>query len=416
MNNFDNTNNFKPKLWIVTELFYPDQTSTSFIVSKIADKMMKKYNVNVITDSSLYQENKFSTDQNFQIDSDIKIHRVISRITDKNNLSQRTIKIISLSIKLSRVLLKNVQKGEKVFIVTNPALLLVVLSWLRRIKKFQLYVLVHDVFPENTIPSGIIKSNKSIIYKIISSVFNCAYSATDGLIVLGRDMKEVVERKVRRNQNENIPSIHILENWADIENIKPDDDKASLLKERHKEKSITIQYAGNIGRLQGLDFFLQLFSITTNKCLYFDLWGNGALGDSLKHWVSEHNLSKRIQFHGSYSRDEQNVILNSTDIALVTLSVGMLGLGVPSKTYNILAAGKPVLYIGDLNSEIALMIKEREVGYCFSPEDKNGILTFLNNLTVDMLNEMDEKGRNARVLAEEQYSEEKILSRYMQIL
>lgn len=416
MNNFDNTNNFKSKLWIVTELFYPDQTSTSFIVSKIADKMMKKYNVNVITDSSLYQENKFLTDKNFQIDSDIKIHRVISRKTDKNNLSQRTIKIISLSIKLSKFLFKNVQKGEKVFIVTNPALLLVVLSWLRSIKKFQLFVLVHDVFPENTIPSGILKSNKSIIYKIISSVFNCAYSATDGLIVLGRDMKELVERKVRRNNKNNMPSIHIIENWADIENIKPYKNKASLLLERHKEKYITIQYAGNIGRLQGLENFLQIFSISTNKYLHFDLWGNGALGDSLKQWVRQHNLSKRVKFHGSYARDEQNAILNSTDIALVTLSVGMFGLGVPSKTYNILAAGKPVLYIGDLNSEIALMIKESKVGYCFSPDDTNGILTFLNNLTVAMLYEIDEKGRNARVIAEEQYSEEKILSRYMQIL
>jgi len=56
---------------------------------------------------------------------------------------------------------------------------------------------VHDVFPENTLPSGIIKSKKSFIYKIISSIFNRAYSATDELIVLGRDMKEIVENKVK---------------------------------------------------------------------------------------------------------------------------------------------------------------------------------------------------------------------------
>lgn len=400
----------------MTELFYPDQTSTSFIVSKIANKLMEKYDVNVITDSSLYQENKFSKDPNFQIDNEIKVHRVKSKKRNKNNLGQRTIKIFSLSIKLSRVLLKNVRKGEKVFIVTNPALLLVLLSWFKKIKKFQLYVLVHDVFPENTLPSGIIKSQKSFIYKIISSIFNSAYSSTDRLIVLGRDMKNVVESKVRNTKKQNKPSIHILENWADIENIKPDEEKPELLKERLKEKSITIQYAGNIGRLQGLENFLQMFSLSTNNRLYFDIWGNGALTDSLKYWVIEHDLSNRVQFHGSYSREDQNVILNSTDIALVTLSKGMYGLGVPSKTYNIMAAGKPVLFIGDLNSEIALMIMERNIGFCFSPDDKNGIIAFLNNLTVDSLTEMEEKGRKARIAAEEQYSEERILSRYLEVV
>lgn len=378
--------------------------------------MMMKYDVNVITDSSLYEENKFSIDPSFQIDSGIKIHRVKSRQWDKNNLGQRTMKIVSLSIKLSRVLLKNVRKGEKVFIVTNPALLLVLLSWFKKIRKFQLYVLVHDVFPENTLPSGIIKSEKSFIYKIISSIFNRAYSETDELIVLGRDMKEIVENKVRNAKKENKHSIHILENWADIENIKPDENKQELLKYRHKEKFITIQYAGNIGRLQGLENFLQMFSLSTNNHLYFDLWGNGALKDSLKNWVIEHDLNNRIQFHGSYSREDQNVILNSTDIALVTLSKGMYGLGVPSKTYNILAAGKPVLFIGDLNSEIALLVKERNIGFCFSPDDKNEIIAFLNSLTIDSLNEIEEKGRKARIVAEEQYSEERILSRYLEVI
>lgn len=261
MSNLEQINTSKPKLWIITELFYPDQTSTSFIVSKIADKMMEKYDVNVITDSSLYQENKFSDVPSFHINKGIKVVRVKSKKRDKNNLIQRTSKIISLSIKLASELFKNVSKGEKVFIVTNPALLLVFLSWIKKIKKFQLYVLVHDVFPENTLPSGIIKSEKSLSYKLISFIFNHAYSKTDGLIVIGRDMKEVIESKLVYTQEGRKPPVHIIENWADINNIKPMIDLPDIINERHKEKIITIQYAGNIGRLQGLENFLELFSL-----------------------------------------------------------------------------------------------------------------------------------------------------------
>lgn len=416
MSNLEQINTSKPKLWIITELFYPDQTSTSFIVSKIADKMMEKYDVNVITDSSLYQENKFSDVPSFHINKGIKVVRVKSKKRDKNNLIQRTSKIISLSIKLASELFKNVSKGEKVFIVTNPALLLVFLSWIKKIKKFQLYVLVHDVFPENTLPSGIIKSEKSLSYKLISFIFNHAYSKTDGLIVIGRDMKEVIESKLVYTQEGRKPPVHIIENWADINNIKPMIDLPDIINERHKEKIITIQYAGNIGRLQGLENFLELFSLSTNKHLSFDLWGSGALSDFLISWVSEHNLSDRVQFNGSYSREDQNLILNSTDIAIVTLSKGMYGLGVPSKTYNILAAGKPILFIGDLNSEIGLLIKDYDIGYRFSPDDWKGIINFMSELTIDTLSELEEKGRNARILAEEYYSEEKILSRFIKLV
>ena len=404
----------KPKLWIVTELFYPDQTSTSFIVSKIADKMMEKYDVNVITDSSLYQENNFSEESSFTIDEGIKVIRVKSKKRDKNNLIQRAMKVVSLSVKLAKVLFRNVRKGEKVFIVTNPALLLVFLSWIRNMKKLQLYILVHDVFPENTLPPGIIKSESSLLYKFISSIFNRAYSNADNLIVLGRDMKEVVENKIRKSKNK--PSVHIIENWGDIDKIKPSSTLPDILKERHKNNYITIQYAGNIGRLQGLENFLQLFSSSNNKRLYFDLWGGGALTDNLKKWVVEHELEKRVEFHGIYSREDQNIILNSTDIAIVTLSKGMYGLGVPSKTYNILAAGKPILFIGDLNSENALLIKESDIGFCFSPDDEKGITEFLNNLSIESLCELKEKGRNARVLAEEQYSEHKILARFIELV
>ncbi len=406
----------KPRFWIVTELFYPDQTSTSFIVSKIADKMMEKYDVNVITDASLYQENKFSADSKFQINNKIKIFRVKTKKRDKNDLKQRTKKLISVSAKLARILWKNVRKGEKVFIVTNPAPLLVVLSWIKKIKKFELYILVHDVFPENTLPSGIIKSDKTFSYKIISSIFNNAYSSANKLIVLGRDMKDVVERKISPVQGRNRPSVHIIENWADIDNIKPSNDTPKLLYERHGKGLVTIQYAGNIGRLQGLEGFLQGFSTSTNRRLCFDLWGDGAVKVSLSHWVNEQALDDRVLFHGSYARGDQNIILNSTDIALVTLSDGMYGLGVPSKTYNILAAGKPILFIGDLHSEIALLVKEEDIGFCFSPNDREGFISFLDNLSIASLPLLEEKGKKARSVAEDRFSEERILSRFLEIL
>lgn len=393
----------KSKLWIVTELFYPDQTSTAYILSKIANRMSEKYDVNVITTDSLYQENIGNSDKFFNLDESISVIRVNSKRLNKNSLIQRFIRLFTQSNSLFRELKNRVSSNEKVLIVTNPAPLIVKCAKLKKRRNFYLNILVHDVFPENTIPAGIFPSKKSLLFKIISKRYDKAYAAADKLIVLGRDMKDIVEQKIVRSKN--IPEVVIIENWGDVDNIKP--------KESHKREFITIQYAGNIGRVQGLESFINLIEKSVNKKLVFDLWGDGAMIDNLKSIVSDKALNDQVNFHGSFSREEQNDILNSADIALVTLAEGMYGLGVPSKTYNILAAGKAILYIGDLNSEIALMVKEESVGYCFSQDDKEGIINFLNELQLGLLPELEEMGKRARRLAENKYSEDAILDKFL---
>ena len=401
------------KLWIVTELFYPDQTSTSYILSKVADKMLEKYDVNVITSDSLYQKNVELNKSYFEISKNVNILRVKTGEFNKNKILQRIIRVILLTIKLSLLLFRKIKKGDKLFIVTNPAPLLVTSSWIKKIKKTTLYILVHDVFPENTIPSGIIKRPNSVAYKLLASIFNKAYSTADYIIVLGRDMKEIIKGKVSRSKVS--PTIEIIENWGDIVNIRPRTD-LNLIKERRSKGIVTLQYAGNVGRLQGLDRFLELLYKAGNKNVLFEIWGEGAYKDKLKGIVNQYQLNNQVVFHGNYSRDEQDEILNTADIALITLAKGMYGLGVPSKTYNIMAAGKPLFFIGDLESEIALLIQEEKIGYCYDPEDEDGLVRFLKNISTDQLSELREMSLNSRIVAENKFSESIILNKFLEIV
>jgi len=408
------TERVKPKLWIVTEIFYPDQTSTAYILSKIANKMTEKYEVHVITTDTLYQKNSKISENYFKLEEAIEVVRIKSGSLNKNSLIQRSIRLFILSNLLYNELKRRVSSNEKVFIVTNPAPLLLKCANLKKKKNILLNILIHDVFPENTIPAGIIRSRNSFLFKLLSCRFNKAYGMADKLIVLGRDMKEVVEQKVLKSKHR--PAITIIENWGDVDNIIPFVNKPELLDNRHQNGFLTIQYAGNIGRVQGLDSFLELFSYSNNKQLVLDLWGDGALTGSLKELVDTKGLNSRVNFYGNYSRDEQNIVLNSMDIALVTLSDGMFGLGVPSKTYNILSAGKPILFIGDLNSEVALLIREESIGFCFSSYDKKGIIDFLNGLTPSYFPQLAEMGNRARIVAENKYSENSILNKFLETL
>ena len=390
------------RLWIVTEVFFPEETATAYILTKIADHLADEIDVNVICGPASY-EGKDRNQTTGTLDERVKIHRVSGTVFGKNRLISRVFRFLSMTWKLTREFKKRVADGDEVLVVTNPAPILLSIARLRSRKTFRLSLLVHDVFPENTIPAGIIKSDKSLFYRTLKSLFDRAYAKADRLIVLGRDMEDIVSRKIGEHGGRTV----IIENWADLDNINP--------KERPADGKIVLQYAGNLGRVQGLMELLKCVKDSSNDLIEMSFFGGGAVEKDLKNFV-EINKMDNVRFYGNYRRNEQNVILNSCDLAIVTLAEGMYGLGVPSKTYNILAAGKPILYIGDDRSEIALMIKESGIGYVFKPDELEDVTSFLKNLSAEKRAELIQMGIKARLLAENSYSEKVILNKYSEIL
>lgn len=398
-------------LWIATELFYPEETSTSFILTKIANRLSEKYDVKVFCGDPVYDKQKKSS--HFSLDSRVNVHRIKGWGGNKNSLLSRSLRFVFLSLSIFFYLWKNVKKGEKVFMVTNPAPLILLVSILKRLKKIELIILVHDVFPENTIPAGIIKSEKSVLYRVLRSIFDKAYAKADLLITLGRDMQQVIEAKIRKYNRHS--KIEIIENWGDTEGIYP------LLKEEvfndnsSLKDRIIFQYAGNLGRVQGLIELLHIIKKVKNNRLVFHFVGEGAVKNTMLEYVEENKL-KNVFFDGAYSREDQLQVLNKADVSFVSLAPKMFGLGVPSKTYNILAAGKPVLYVGEKNSEIDLLLREENIGYSFQHFEEQNILDFFNSFDETSVQELEIMKQKARKVAEEKFSEEIILNKFYNII
>jgi hypothetical protein len=260
--------------------------------------------------------------------------------------------------------------------------------------------LVHDVFPENTIPAKIFKNNKSIIYRAIKHLFDKAYANADHLIVIGRDMKEIILSKVARFHTN--PIISIVTNWSDP-------GKFTVINQKNKkEGKLVLQYAGNIGRNQGFEAILEAFRLSNNTQLIFNLRGTGALFSSIENYISSNKI-ENINLGGGFSRNEENEILADCDIGIVCLSLGMLGLGVPSKSYHLLSAGKPILFIGEPESEISQLIKENGIGWSLDIRNRNEMIDFFTNLSFIDFDTIIKMGKKARLLAESEYNEPVIL-------
>lgn len=379
----------KSKLWIASELFFPDQTSSAFYITKIANELADKYEVHVVTATK-------EAESDVYIDPRIKVNRISSDF-NKNSLLSRAIGFVYVSLSFFFFLLKRMKKKENLLIITNPAPFIILAAILTKIKKANLKILVHDVFPENTISAGIFKSKKSLGYRFLQTIFSKAYSTAQKIIVCGRDMQDIFQKKIKNVE------VLVITNWAETDILAP--------QKCDWNDKIVFQFAGNMGRVQGLDKLMRILKKVKNPLLEFHFVGNGAYKEKIETLKEQFQLDF-VKIYPPFQRENQIKVLNTCNIGLVTLSNGMYGLGAPSKSYNIMAVGKPIFYIGELKTEIREMILENKIGFVFTWEEKNKIINFLNNLSLADIGIFNEKGQKAREIAENYYSEDKILNQY----
>ncbi len=394
------------KIWIITQLFYPEQTSTAYTMTRIAETLCDKNNVNVICSSSNYQSSNLRT--NKSLNNKINIVRIYTPAFNKNNIFLRILSFGYFSISVLFKILLKIKNGDTIILVTNPPTILVVTAIIKKIKNFKLVVILHDIFPENAAISGII-NKKSIIYKLSLKAMNFGYSKGDKLIACGSDMAQHFI-----NKGIDSSKISVIPNWADEDLFE-----TNFIVNRNEyfgldlENKIVIEFAGNVGRVQGLERFLKIFKSTTNQKLILVIIGDGAIKKNLQDYVTKYNISN-VFFTSSKPREEQKYFLNSCDIGLVTLTEGMTGLGVPSKIYNLMASSKPILYIGDTNSEISKYIKFNKIGWSFTWDKENEISEFLNN--INNPKDFIDYGICARNFAINNFTEERILRIYKEHL
>jgi glycosyltransferase involved in cell wall biosynthesis len=387
-------------IWFLTELFHPDQTSTAYIVTRIAEHVAREAHVTVLSGPEKYSHTQQV--KRTQLDPRVVVVRMAVRDWDKNRLTTRLIRSAVITMKLAAHLMRSASRGDTVVVVTNPATLLPLVAAICRWRRLRLIIIVHDVFPENLAAARIL-SVDSFIYPLLRGLFDRAYASADRLLVLGRDMQALLQAKTGPAT---AGRISVIENWAETETIYP--------LAREPEVRLRMQFAGNLGRVQGLLALLEAIRRADNPSVAVDFIGGGALRGEMEKFIEQNGL-RQVRILPPFERARQLEVLNDCDIGIVSLADGMLGVGVPSKAYNILAAGKPILFIGDPRSEIAQLVAESGVGWVFADYGEP-LVAILHSLGPTIRPQLALMGQKARRLAETRYAEARQLDAYRAVI
>ena len=172
-----------------------------------------------------------------------------------------------------------------------------------------------------------------------------------------------------------------------------------MLKDLGLEDKFVFLYAGNMGRPNDLESIIDAAVILKDSPeFHFIFLGNGAKQQWLEK-ADTNNSLRNINILPPSPRSEQIVFLNACDVALVTLVKKMKGVSMPSRTYNIMAAGKPILAIAEKGSELDQVVNEEEIGWLVEPHDPYALVAAIKELYnhKEDLAGMRERARKAAV-------------------
>lgn len=390
----------KKRLFFVTEFFHESQNTTGYILGRLYQSLLKQEDLEVILIAK--------DDPNIAPYKDAYYVKGIK--LNKKNLKERLTYELKISYDFFQLLKSKLQKDDVVFCGTTPILLLPVIYTLKKLKGFEWILVVHDVFPENLVSAGIFNKN-DLSFKAVKKVFDKIYSKADKIIVIGRDMQELVYKKTKSE------NIFLIQNWVNEDDIlvqsKSENMILKSLRWENSEQPI-FQFFGNIGRVQGLDKIIDAISLMKNldqaKFLFI---GDGAYVDELKRKIDALN-HPNVVYYGRLEPDKKSIGLNACDISLITLADGMLGLGVPSKSYYSMAADKKLFGILDDKSEISYMINEHNLGWQVSPKDVTKIAEKLDEIVDNFQDKISEV--SSRKVLQSEFSENIAINKIYEVI
>ena len=343
-----------------------------------------------------------------QMDGKLRIHRFHLYGEGKNPMLRALRYFLGEFILLHYCMWK---KYDVAFVDSTPpiqGLKMPLIKWLKR--KPTIYN-VQDIFPDSLVGTGLTHEG-SLIWKIGRIVEKITYRYADKIIVISEDFKKNIMAK-------GVPEdkIVVIYNWVDqnkVVDVPREENKLFDVYGLERSK-FYITYNGNIGLTQNMDMLLDVAKELQEEYedIHFVLVGNGAYLDEVKRKVADQQL-ENVHLLPFQPYEDISHVFSLGDASLVISKPGVGANSVPSKTWSIMSASRPVLANFDEN-ELKTIIENNHCGIFTKAGDKDAfkesILTLYNHREL-----CQEYGRNGRKFVLDNLTREVGTQKYVDVI
>ena len=398
------------KIVLVNRYFFPDHSATSQILTDLAFHLASQgREVHIITSRQRYDEPAARLPPLESVRG-VTVHRIWTSTFGRGNLFGRAFDYLTFYFFTGMALLRLLRRGDVVVAKTDPPLLSLVASPVARLKGARLVNWLQDLFPEVAGAVGM-SWVKGRIGRLLGAMRDRTLHSSYATVVTGTRMKHyLASRGVPENK------LWVIHNWAAgalTRPINPEDN--ALRRQWRLDRKFVVGYSGNMGRVHEFETILgAMEALKDDGGTVFLFIGGGAQRPWLEAQARERGLSN-VRFMPYQPRERLAESLSVPDVHLISLLPEVEGFVVPSKFYGIAAAGRPSIFVGSTEGEIAGLINEFKCGTVVRTGDVEGLSAAIARFR-DESALRQEYGRNARTIFEQKFHKHIALAAWSAVL
>ncbi len=290
---------------------------------------------------------------------------------DRTSTFKRIYSWLYGSLQIFFLILIKYRKFEIIYF-TNPPM--GYLSSILLKNKFSL--VIYDTYPDALRTIGIRENN--LIFKIWAKLNKRIFDNATKLITLSDGMAELLSKYTAKEKIKTIP------NWAGSDNFATVlKENNPFVKEHNLENKFIVLYSGNMGYTHNVETIVEVARLLNDdNGIHFLMIGEGQKKEKLVQLIKEYQVTN-VTFLSWQPAAVLPYSLASSDLSVVTLNDETSNLSVPSKTYNLLATGSPILCIAPKTSELAKLIDTYSNGRCFENKEVIEMANYIKLVAAD---------------------------------
>jgi colanic acid biosynthesis glycosyl transferase WcaI len=343
------------KIVVVSQHYPPDQSTTAAIMAAIAVHLAAQAPALVLsgTPGSASDE---ATDSGRPVVVEIK-----NRLPEKAALIRRAAAETLFTMRVFAALLLKLRRGDVVLTVPAPFMLPYAVAAAAKLKRARSALIMHDLYPDVLVLAGLLGPS-SILAKAMRGANALMFRALNAVVVIGRD----TEALLLRYKGVTRDKIWFIPNWATlvpgVRPIKRDNPYRCLSAAR-----FLVGLSGNLGFTHDPDVVFDAARLLHDEPdIHFLLSGWGIGFERLKQMQADANLPN-VTLVERVPEENLEQLLSAANVWLIPYRKNLSGVSVPSRFYNLLAIGRPVLILSEPDAEAALTVSEHGLGWVVEP-------------------------------------------------
>ncbi|HWH05792.1 MAG TPA: glycosyltransferase family 4 protein [Gaiellaceae bacterium] len=392
-----------PHLLVLNQYYRPGVEATGNLLAELCESLVEDYRVTVVTGRVRDHEDLPSD----EVVNGVRVLRTRSTVFDRARLHLRAANYATY-LADSVVRAFSIERPDLVLTLTDPPMIGDIGLAVARRAGVPLVVVSEDVFPE--IAVELKRLENPALVGLLRFLVETYLRRADRIVAIGETMRRRLEEKGAPPER-----LRVIENWVDTTRITPQPRVNDWSRRHGLDEGFVVMHSGNVGHAQDVATLVRAATFLRDlEDVRIVVIGFGALHAETMELVNRLETTN-VSFLGYQPREVLSQSLSAAHLHYLGLTKGLSGFVVPSRTYGILSAGRPVLVSADPECETVRMVQAAGCGIVVPPGRPDRVAGAIRD-AYEGEHDLEEMGRRGREYVEREADRSVAIRRYRDVL